>query len=180
MCGHIATQIRNHREVREWKTRGDIKRAMMEWWTTRDWGTHSPGILFLIMVNKSPVTMAIIRLKPPGAALQQNSEERDRRENVAGLICHCHPNLTPLYRFSSQRLKESRYIGRQVWVPPITMLALFPARIGEALPAATPTQQLNKPSVRRFSTCCNLAEAFLPKSMGFQRSWCWRLRCARW
>ena len=29
------------------------------------------------------------------------------------------------------------------------MLALFPARIGQALPAATPTQQLNKPNVQR-------------------------------
>lgn len=58
----------------------------------RDWGAHSPGILFLIMVNKSPVTIAIIRLKPLGAALQQNSEEKDRRENVALPLSH--PSLS--------------------------------------------------------------------------------------
>lgn len=46
-----------------------------------------------------PYHNGILRLKPLGAALQQNSQERDRRENVAGLICYCHSNLTPLYHF---------------------------------------------------------------------------------
>lgn len=96
-----------------------------------------------------PYHDGITSFRPLGAALQRNSEEREKRENVTGLICHCHPNLTPLHPLSCLRLKESRYIGRQVWVPPITMLALFPARIGQALPAATPTRQLNRPNVQR-------------------------------
>lgn len=106
---------------------------------------------FLVPDNgkQVPYHSGITGLGPLGAALQRNSKERERRENVTGLICHCHPNLTPLHPLSCLRLKESRYIGRQVWVPPITMLALFPARIGQALPAATPTHQLNKPNVQR-------------------------------
>lgn len=59
------------------------------------------------------------------------------------------PILTPLQLLSSLEGKESRCIGRQVWVPAITMLALFPAGIGQESFSRRPTQQLNEPGVQR-------------------------------
>lgn len=88
----------------------------------------------------------------PGAASQQNRKgERERRE-----MCYCHPSLTPLHLFPSLKLKESRYIGRQVWVPAITTLALFPARNWTTACRRHPTQQLKEPRVQRRVFFANL------------------------
>lgn len=47
--------------------------------------------------SESPLSQWHFKAKTAGGPLcNKTAKKEDRRENVAGLICYCHPNLTPL------------------------------------------------------------------------------------
>lgn len=96
-----------------------------------------------------PYHTGIVSLRPLGAALQQNSIERERKENVTGLICHCHPNLTPLHPLSFPGTEIKQVYWQAGLGAGDNNVGFVPRQIGRALSAATPTQQLNKPNVQR-------------------------------